>query len=197
MSDTETLGVYATQTDKYVDMVEREATRDPVIAEFLAACPKDGHVLDLGCGPGHYAEMMARAGLTVDAWDAVPEMVAHAAARPGVTARVARFEDLTSVDTYDGIWAYFSLLHAPRADFPKHLEAIACALKPGGVLELAVKRGSGGERDQLGRHYEYYEQPELDAHLHAVGLTPVRHKTGFATSLAGHPDGWIAIQAHA
>ncbi len=195
MSDRETLGVYAEQTEKYVDMVEREARRDTVIKPFIAACKPGGDVLDLGCGPGHFAQMMAEAGLNASAWDAVPEMVAKAAARPNISARLARFEDLTETDAYDGIWAYFSLLHAPREDFPTHIAAIARALRPDGVFVLAVKRGTGGGRDKLGRHYEYYEQPELDAHLTAAGLTPEQHWTGVAPGLAGHPDGWIAILA--
>lgn len=195
MSDEETLGVYAEQTEKYVAMVEKEAARDPVIGAFIAACPPGGAVLDLGCGPGHYAQIVAAAGLIPTAWDAVPEMVEHANARAGVTAHVARFDDLTTTDAYDGIWAYFSLLHAPRDAFPRHITAIARALKPGGVFVLALKRGTGGGRDKLGRHYEYYEQPELDAHLTAAGLTPTQHWTGVAPGLAGHPDGWIAILA--
>ena len=196
MSDDETLGVYAEQTEKYVAMMEKEASRDKVIDEFIAACPKGGTVLDLGCGPGHYAQTMADAGLKTSAWDAVPEMVAHADARDGVTARVARFDDLTETDAFDGIWAYFSLLHAPRDAFPRHLKAIARALKPGGIFVIAVKSGTGGARDKLGRHYEYYEQPELEDHLRAVGLTPTKQWTGVAAGLAGHPDGWIAILAH-
>ena len=63
MSDDETLGVYAEQTEKYVAMMEKEASRDKVIDEFIAACPKGGTVLDLGCGPGHYAQTMAEACL--------------------------------------------------------------------------------------------------------------------------------------
>ena len=59
-----------------------------------------------------------------------------------------------------------------------------------------MKSGTGGERDKLGRHYEYYEQPELEDHLRAVGLTPTKQWTGVAAGLAGHPDGWIAILAH-
>lgn len=195
MSDDQTLGVYADQTEKYADMMNREARKDIVVGPFIAACAPGGRVLDLGCGTGHFSEILAAAGLQVDAWDAVPEMVAFANTRPCVNAKVARFDDLTAVDHYDGVWAYFSLLHAPRDAFPRHLAAIAQALKPGGICVLAVKRGTGGGRDALGRHYEYYEQQELDAALIAVGLTPVRHWTGIAPGLAGHPDGWIAILA--
>lgn len=193
MSDAKTLDIYARQRDAYVAMMDKEVQRDPVIAPFIAACRPGGRVLDLGCGPGHFARRMAEAGLETHAWDAVPEMVEYAATHPGVTARQARFEDLTVEDHYDGIWAYFSLLHAPRPDFPRHLAAIARALKSGGVFVLAVKRGSGGGRDDLGRHYEYYEQPELEAQLRAASLRPEEHWTGVSTGLSGHPADWIAI----
>lgn len=197
MSDDETLGVYASQTDKYAAMMDREAENDTVIGPFIAACAPQGRVLDLGCGPGHYAQMMADAGLKPDAWDAVPEMIDFAKTRKGVRARVARFDDLTAENTYDGIWAYFSLLHAPRDAFPRHLAAIARALKPNGVFVLALKSGTGGKRDTIGRHYEYYEQAELEDHLRAHNLRPQQHWSGVATSLAGHPDGWIAILSRA
>ena len=197
MTDRKTLAVYAAQRDAYVAMMEREAPNDVCLAPFLEAVAEGGRVLDLGCGPGHFAARMAKAGMRVEAWDAVPEMVEHAARLPGVSARVARFDDLVARDRYDGVWAYFSLLHAPRAAFPGHVAAIGRALRRGGVALLGLKRGEGGGRDRLGRYYEYYERPEIDAALEAAGLSPARHWTGGAPGLAGHPDGWIAVMAHA
>lgn len=197
MSDTETLKVYAAQADEYVAMMDREAERDPMIERFLHACKPGGHLLDLGCGPGHYARRMAAEGFTVEAMDAVPEMVERASAHIGVDARLGRFEDVTETDHYDGIWAYFSLLHAPRADLDRHLSAIARALKPGGVLFIGMKRGTGGGRDRLGRFYEYYERDTLEDHLNSAGLTPVAHWTGKAAGLAANPEGWIVVHAHA
>lgn len=197
MSDDTTLRVYADRRDDYVAMVEDYATTDPMIDRFITACRPGGRVLDLGCGPGQYARRMAEAGLEVEATDAVPEMVARAARQPGVTARRALFGDLDAQTRFDGIWAYFSLLHAARADFPRHLAAVARALMPGGVLYLGMKTGTGGGPDRLGRHYEYYERAELDDHLRTAGLTPARHWIGKAEGLAAHPESWIVIEAHA
>ncbi|WP_424984996.1 class I SAM-dependent methyltransferase [Microbulbifer sp. S227A] len=197
MSDERTLAVYERCRDDYAAMMEREADRDPMIDRFIAACPPGGRVLDLGCGPGHYARRMAEAGLTVEAIDATPAMIDMAARQPGVSARLVRFDDLRARDTYDGIWAYFSLLHAPRAALPDHLECIAAALKPGAVLFIGMKRGTGGARDSLDRYYEYYEHEELETLLTDAGLTPDTHWTGKAAGLAGHPQGWIVVQAHA
>lgn len=197
MSDEQTLGVYADQADAYVAMVEREAAQDPMIDHFIAACPKGARVLDLGCGPGHYASLMAKAGLEVEAMDAVPEMVARADAREGVTAWQGRFSDLTAENRYDAIWAYFSLLHAPREEMPDHLAAIARALKPGGRVFIGLKRGASAGRDSLGRYYTYYEKDTIEPLLVAAGLTPERHWTGKAKGMAAHVEGWIVVEARA
>ena len=195
MSDPETLAVYNKQVDDYVAMMWDYAAKDPLIQTFIKACPKGAHVLDLGCGPGGYAVIMAEAGLQVDAIDASEEMVAHAAQIEGVNARVGRFEDVTDEDIYDAIWASFSLLHAPRAAFPGHLAQLRRALKAGGVFFIGMKLGVGGKRDELGRHYEYYSQQELEEALTTVGLTPRAHWTGQGKGLDQTYHGWIVIHA--
>ena len=44
-------------------------------------------------------------------------------------ARQARFDELEVQGVYDGIWANFSLLHAPKSEFPGHLARIRRAGK--------------------------------------------------------------------
>ena len=60
-----------------------------------------------------------------------------------IDARLARFDELDAVARYDGIWANFSLLHAPRAEMPGNLARISRALRPGGWLHLGLKLGQG------------------------------------------------------
>jgi SAM-dependent methyltransferase len=195
VSDAETLAVYDRQADEYVAMMRDYAGNDPLIGRFIAACPDNAHVLDLGCGPGGYAMIMAEAGLTVDATDASSEMIARIGDVPGITARVELFDDIAGVDVYDGIWASFSLLHAPRADMPRHLLALRRALKPGGVFFIGMKTGADGKRDDLGRFYEYYGKDELEGLLNDAGLKPKRHWTGQAKGLDDANHGWIVIHA--
>lgn len=195
MSDPETLGVYNRQADDYVAMMTEYAAKDPLIDAFISACPKGGTVLDLGCGPGGYAVLMVNAGLKVDALDAADEMVARIADVAGITARVGRFDDITGTDIYDGIWANFSLLHAPRTDLPRHLAALRQALKTGGVFFIGMKMGVGGKRDDLGRHYEYYARDQLETLLQDAGLIPQEHWTGQAKGLDAIYHGWIVIRA--
>lgn len=193
--DTETLRVYDAMAEKYAS-VTADASADPLLAGFIKALPRGAHVLDLGCGPGIIAGHMARAGLSVTATDASTEMVTLAAGTPGVTARLATFDEIAGEDIFDGIWANFSLLHAPRAAMPRHLAALRLALKPGGLFHIALKSGTGAHRDALGRLYTYYTADELDHLLRAAGFTPISSATGRDIGLSGEMADWIAITAH-
>ncbi|SLN30161.1 biotin biosynthesis protein BioC [Pseudoruegeria aquimaris] len=194
MSDAETLAVYAAKAADYAKLVSR-GQPDADLRAFMAALPARARVLDLGCGPGNSARMMMDAGFEVEATDAAPEMVALAR-RAGVDARVAAFADLDAIDRYDGVWANFSLLHAPRAAFPIHLQAIKRALKSGGLLHLGMKIGEGEGRDGLGRFYTYYGLEALERLLAQAGFTVVRKRLGEAAGLAGTSDPFVILTAH-
>lgn len=195
MSERETLNVYDAQAETYQKVIAE--WNDPALADFVAEIPRGGAVLDLGCGPGHAAARMADAGLHVTATDGSMEMIRLAAKHPGVAARQATFDEIDGQSIYDGIWASFSLLHAPRAKFPVHLAALHRAAKPGARLHLAMKLGSGEATDSLGRFYSYYSRDELERYLQKAGFTVASHLTGRDKGLAGTLDEWIAITAHA
>lgn len=192
MSDKETLSAYATRVDEYLTMVEDEPSTS--LVAFADALPAGGRVLDFGCGPGHAARYIASRGFETHAWDASPEMV-QAAAAPGVETRLAVFNDLTETEAYDGIYASFALLHAPRADYPRHMAAIVAALRPGGVLHLGMKTGTGEKRDSIGRFYSYFSRDELVAEIEAGGLTVVWEHAGAQKGLDGTMAPYILIRA--
>lgn len=194
--DRDTIRVYDERATEYAEVT---ATDSPsrYLQSFISALSPAAHVLDLGCGPGLFAARMAQAGLRVDATDASSEMIALAAQHPGVTAFQATFDDLTATDTYHGIWANFSLLHAPRAAMPRHLSAIHRALRPGGQFHLAVKTGTGEGRDRLGRFYTYYTPEELTTLLNAAGFTVTKISPGRDKGLDGALSDWISVASHA
>lgn len=193
MTDHETLRAYSDRIDEYaaVAMTEIQARS---MADFISHLPNGAHILDLGCGPGVHAAAMQDAGLRVTALDPIAEFVEGARAR-GVDARLGSFDDVTGTDLYDGVWASFSLLHARRADFARHLTALAKALKPGGHLFLGMKLGTGEARDDIGRFYTYYTEPALREHLEDAGLTVLSTETGEGRGLAGTLDPYILIIA--
>jgi len=196
MSDRETIDVYNQKAASYDDLVSRD-TPDQDLQAFLDAVTPGGHVLDLGCGPGNSAAMMQEAEFTVDAMDASAQMVRVARDKYGVDAKVATFDDLDAQSQYDGIWANFSLLHAPKPDMPRHLKAIHTALKPGGVFHIGTKLGTDAHRDSIGRMYSYYEADELLSLLRAAGFTPRTPRFGRDKGLSGEMADFIIVLSDA
>lgn len=197
MSDAETLRIYDKNAAEYAARNQTYLSNDPRLLEFITACPTGGRVLDLGCGPGTSAAVMAKAGLVPDATDASAKMIALAGVHPGVTARLATFEDITGEALYEGIWANFSLLHTPRGALPRHLTAIKRALKPQGAFYIALKLGKGEARDALGRLYTYYEEDTLKDLLETAGFTVLNCAYGESEGLDGTMARWISVATHA
>ncbi len=192
MTDARTIAVYDRRAADYAQHNAGQPNAD--LAAFIAAMPKNGQVLELGCGPGTAARQMKESGLYVDAIDASAAMVDIACAA-GVKARRGTFDDVTASDAYDGIWASFSLLHAAPIDLPRHLAAIAHALRPSGLFHIAMKLGSGQQRDRIDRLYTYVTEDQLLRLLSDVGLHAVSVRTGVDKGLAGTDDAFIVIQA--
>lgn len=194
--DAETIAVYDARAAEYAEMTSPERG-NAALASFIAALPPGGAVLDLGCGPGHSAAAMADADLQVTAIDASGEMVALAARHKGVTARQLTFAQIEGRALYHGIWANFSLLHAPRSDMPRYLAALHLALKPGGLFHIGLKTGTGELRDSIGRLYTYYTEGEIRTLLGEAGFTITSHRTGREPGLDGTIAPWITLAAHA
>ncbi len=195
MTDQDTISFYDQQTEAYKKVAE--SFDNVQLRSFTARLSPGAHVLDLGCGPGQDSRLMSRAGLTVTAMDASPEMIRQAATIDGVKTRLAAFSELDDVGEYDAVWASFSLLHAPKADFPEHLKAIQRALKPGGLFAISLKVGQGEKRDRLNRFYAFYEIPELQGLLQAAGFAILDTSQGSSKGMAGVPEPYVTMIARA
>ncbi|MEM9343229.1 MAG: methyltransferase domain-containing protein [Pseudomonadota bacterium] len=192
--DKETLAAYADKAEDYADLAYND-TQMPELAELASMVGPGDHVLDLGCGPGMHMIPLAAGGAKVTGFDPSPEFV-EIGKRDGLDIRLAGFDDLDAVETYDAILASFSLLHAPRDAFPGHLAQIHRALKPGGAFVIGMKTGTGEHRDSLGRFYVYYTLDELHTALTAAGFAVLKTREGEGKGLAGTSDPYAVITTH-
>ncbi len=196
MPDKTTIDTYDARAEDYAAMLSKGAP-DRQLLEFMDSVAPGGAVLDLGAGPGRAAGVMAARGFVVEAWDMSAEMLRLAARQPGVTTRLAGFDDLDTVAAYDGIWANFSLLHARREEFARHLSAVRRALRPGGAFHIGMKLGAGSGRDKIGRFYTYYDQADLTDRLGRAGFKIATVALGEDAGLSGEISPWITVLSHA
>ncbi len=167
--DDETLDFYTNRASEYAEYASQEK-RSPLLIRFAELLPADAGVLDFGCGSGWAASRFKEMGLTTVGFDGSPGLAAEAKRRYGVDVTVGRFDEFADVDVYDGIWASFCLLHDSREAMPHHLGRLHLALKPGGVIYIGLKEGTGRHRDTLGRLYTYFTASEMDGLLRASGF---------------------------
>ena len=80
----------------------------------------------------------------VDAADGSAELCRMATELTGIQVKQMLFEELSTVEQYDGIWACASILHLPRKELGGILQKISDALKPGSVLYSSFKYGDFG-----------------------------------------------------
>lgn len=196
--DTETIKYYDKSAESYLDKV-CNTYPDSDLLSFINSIKSGGTILDLGCGPGNSSAMMQSAGLNVQASDCSQKMVDIAKNKFNVDAIKAEFKELSEIDLYDGVWANFSLLHAPRSEMLSNLKKINRSLKKKGYLHIGLKIGNGEKRDTLGRQYTYYQPKELKSLLISAGFTinTIRLDMDGAISMTGMIEPFMIVTAYA
>ena len=130
---------------------------------FLSLVPEGGRILDFGCGSGRDTRYFLSRGFKVDAIDGSPKMAEIASRNTGISVQCLRFQDLSEIDRYDGIWACASILHVPEEELPEVLFRMSRAAKPQGILYVSFKYGTfSGERN--GRFFTDLDEEKL-SHL--------------------------------
>lgn len=137
---------------------------DALYAPFLKYLPKQGHILDLGCGSGRDSLAFKKLGYTVTAMDLSAELVKKAAQLTGLKVQQKSFYDLDEIRQYDGIWACASLLHCERHRLDDVLQRMMNALKTDGVMYLSFKYGDS-DREQDGRKFTDLNEDQVSVLL--------------------------------
>ena len=124
-------------------------------------------LLEIGAGTGQAARFFQDAGLAVVCTDLASEMV-RLCREKGLEAHEMDFLHLDFPDGhFDGLFAQNCLLHVPKRDLTRVLQAIRRVVRPGGLLFLSVYGGQDfeGVWEDDGyepkRFYAFYKEDEL------------------------------------
>lgn len=95
-----------------------------------------GPVLDLGCGPGHWAAYLHALGADVTGVDMVPEFIAHArTTHPGPRFQLGSMTELDAAEhSVAGILAWYSTIHLPPPELKRALSLFRQLLTSSGLL---------------------------------------------------------------
>lgn len=117
-----------------------------VLAAFAELTRGGGPVAELGCGPGPVTAHLRDLGLDVFGVDLAPEMIRLAReTHPDLRFAVGSMDALDLADgELRGIVCWYSIIHAPPGELPRHLAEFRRVLAPGGHLLLAFFESEGG-----------------------------------------------------
>lgn len=124
------------------------------------------NILNIGSGPGRDARLLQNAGKNVVCLDASQTMIDICQARGFITA-LGDFNSLPFDDSsFDGAWAYTSLVHVPKTEIDTPLQEIYRVLKPNGIFAIGNHEGDfEGYKESSGvnlpRWFSYYQKDEL------------------------------------
>ena len=180
---TTTIDYYDKNATEYSEStigVDFSATQE----RFLRYIPSHAKILDFGCGSGRDAKYFLDKGYDVDAIDGSKEFCRLASVYTGITVKQMLFQELASVDEYDGIWACASILHLQKDDLILVLHKMATALKNTGVIYASFKYGTFfGERQ--GRYFTDFNEERL---TEILALVPELQYREFWISSDVRPD---------
>ena len=140
---------------------------------FFSDCKK---VLDLGCGTGHFLQLLKDAGIQavgVDA-DALAVAQAEASGLSVIQADVLQFLQ-NSPDKFDGIFCSHLVEHLPFTDLNELFEGIANCLASGGILLVAFPNPESLDMQLFHfwldpQHVRFYHPKLIEAMLAHYGL---------------------------
>jgi len=175
--------------DKYADVYDKE------VVDFWNNFPRDfietfvstltgKRVLDLGSGSGRDAVLLRDCGLEVVCVDASKAMT-DITTKLGFESHLASFSELDfPTSSFDGIWAYTSLIHISKNEARNVIAKLHTLLKPSGAFAIGVIEGNTAgmvERKTMPgamRYFKNYHKDELRQLVEPIGFT-LKYETDY------------------
>jgi SAM-dependent methyltransferase len=168
--DTRT--TYDTVARLYADEIAGELANKPFDREFLdrfaELVKEQGHVVELGAGPGHVSAYLVERGVDISALDLSAQMVDEAKRLfPGLQAVVGDMLDLPYANgSLAGVIAFYSIIHFDDAQLLSAFKEMSRVLRARGYVALAFHVG-----DEVVHREQWWDMPVvLDARFLPVEL---------------------------
>lgn len=165
--------------------------------DFFIQNLKGKKILDIGCGTGRESKYFSEHGFDTTGIDLCSNLLKIATEK----APNAKFiqMDLRKLDfpknSFDGIWAYASILHIPKKDAKRTLMGFNRVLKKGGLIFISLKQGKVerfvkyNEYPGKKRFFAFYSERELKNLVLSCGLKILKLVTYKRKSM------WMALYA--
>jgi 2-polyprenyl-3-methyl-5-hydroxy-6-metoxy-1,4-benzoquinol methylase len=176
--DKSTLDYYSSDAENIA--IRYESANSPLIQIFTIAFPKEGKILDIGCGSGRDLAELSQQGFNVFGVDPTSQFVnialqIHPELKGRVTIGSLPEIDIIFGGEFDGILCCAVLMHLEEAMFSKAVLNIKNLLKDKGrlLISLPEKRDDIviNERDEFGRLFKNYSSEFLTIEFEKQGFT--------------------------
>lgn len=137
---------YGRRAEEYADLACSPEWMPEVDRTSMSrwASGMSGRLIDAGCGPGQWTDVLRGQGCDIEGVDLVPSFVDLARSRfPRSSFRVAELDDLGVPDrSVAGILSWYSIIHTEPENVPRILGEFARCLCDGGSLRLGMFEGA-------------------------------------------------------
>ena len=146
-----TINYYNQNAENFIANTQN-ADMHPTQERFLRLLDANTSILDFGCGSGRDTKYFLEKGYQVTATDGSAEICRLASEFTGIEVKEMLFQELDTMNQYDGIWACSSILHLPKKELLPVIQKMCEALKDNGIIYTSFKYGDfEGERN--GRYF--------------------------------------------
>ena len=164
-----------------------------IYEKFLKYIPKQGAILDLGCGSGRDSLNFLNNGFDVTSMDASIEMVKLSSKLINQKTIHRKIEDIDFKDKFDGIWACASLLHINKNATVDVYNKLLSALKIEGILYASYKYGTNTMVKE-GRYFNNYDENSFSEMIKNIqSLEQIEFWTTLDLRQEGNNQKWLNI----
>lgn len=176
---------YDVIAEEYLTVFGRDERRAEYVDQFISLLPAaPRRVLDVGCGAGSTAQRLVAAQLSVTGIDLSSKQIEIArTTEPRADFMVADMTQLDSLfqpESFDGVCAFYSIIHLERDLHLTVFRQIYGLLKPGGVFVASL-----GHNDlKYGQTDDWLGAPMFWSHFDSDSTQQLLRQAGFVIESA-------------